>query len=308
MLAAWMLYVLAFAEPLACSTPTFDAGRAYVGQRLVHKFALRNSSTEIVTITDVRGSCGCAAPEISRRQLQPGESAELTVDVNSLSQPAGPVRWNTHVEWRCGDHHGRSTYEVTAHLIREIEIEPAALALHALPGFQHEIRIHDRRANPFRVTGIRTDSRLVQAEYSPERQTIQVRISDSCPEGTSRDVIAIATSDPKYPELRVPITVTRKTPARVAAYPARPTLTANASVLVQLRGKDGETVRVKHVEAGHPGLTARWTEGPGESSTLRIGLDKTRWDGQGLTSEVRVRLAAPACETLTIPVTVRIDD
>ena len=102
MFAAWMLCVLCSTDPLVCSNPTFDAGQAYVGQRLIHKFVVRNSAAEIMTITDVRGSCGCAAPEVSRRKLSPGESAELTVDVNTLSQPAGPVRWNTHVVWRCG--------------------------------------------------------------------------------------------------------------------------------------------------------------------------------------------------------------
>jgi hypothetical protein len=85
-------------------------------------------------------------------------------------------------------------------------------------------------------------------------------------------------------------------------------MTPNASVLVQLRGREGESVRVRNVETGHPALTARWTEGPGEFSTLRIGLDKSKWDGQAMTSEVRVRMATPAGESLTIPVMVRIED
>lgn len=308
MFAAWLLCVLSGADPFAGSTTTIDAGQVFVGQRLVRKFTLRNSAAEVMTITGVKASCGCAAPELSRRQLQPGESAELTLDVNTLSQPAGPIRWNAHVDWHCGAQKGRSTFELTAHLIREIEVEPAALALQAQPGFQHEILVKDHRTDPFHVTGVRTSSNVIRAEYIAERRSIRVCVAETCPEGTSSDVVTIATDDRKYPELRVPITVTRTAPARIVAYPARPNLTPSASVLVQLRGRDGETMRVERVETGHAALTSRWTEGPGPFATLRIGLDKSKWDGQGIASELRVRFATPAGETLIIPVTLRIDE
>lgn len=42
-------------------------------------FTCTNSGTSAVTITDVRISCGCLAPELDRKILPPGESGKLTV-------------------------------------------------------------------------------------------------------------------------------------------------------------------------------------------------------------------------------------
>ena len=48
--------------------------------------------------------------------------------------------------------------------------------------------------------------------------------------------------------------------------------------------------------------------GPGSLTTLRIGLDKAKWDGQPVSTEVKIHFAEPAGEVTTIPVLIRLDD
>ena len=98
MLPTLLALVLApAADPLELARPTFDAGEVRAGAPLVRRFPFRNAGPEPLTITDLQASCGCLTPTLARRTYAPGESGELTLEVNTLSQPEGPVRWRLRV-------------------------------------------------------------------------------------------------------------------------------------------------------------------------------------------------------------------
>jgi hypothetical protein len=312
MFTAWMLCLIPAADPLVVSPPSVDAGQVFVGQQLVRRFSIRNAGAEPLAITDVRASCGCAAPTLDRRTLKPGESTEVKVDVNTLSQPAGPIRWNVHIDWRAGSIEGRTTLELTAHLIREIELEPAALALVAAPGFHHDVVLTDRRPTALTMTAAHVETAGLRAEILPatssRSRAVRIHVLDSAPAGMTTDTLHIGTDDPKYPELRVPITVTRRSTARLTALPERPIIPTGGSVLVQLRGREQMPVRIERVETDHPALTTRWAAGPGSFATVRIGIDKSKWDKQPFSATVTVHCLSPDGQTIAIPVSVRNDD
>ena len=94
------------------------------------------------------------------------------------------------------------------------------------------------------------------------------------------EALRIATDDPKYSEPRVPITVTCKQAMRVTAAVQRPAVMPGSSVLVQLRGRDGEVIRIDHVEPSNVMLAVRDTAGRGNfgaalhHSTARNGTAK----------------------------------
>ena len=106
----------------------------------------------------------------------------------------------------------------------------------------------------------------------------------------------------------MPVTVTCKPVARVTVIPERPIVTPDGSVLVQLRGRDGETIRIDRTESSNGALSMRSTAGPGDFATVRIRLDRAKWDGQATSAEVKVVLESPAGETVRIPVQIRADD
>src|SRR5262249_19414195 len=131
---------------------------------------------------------------------------------------------------------------------------------------------------------------------------IVVRVSPACPEGQFTETVTITTSDPNYPEIKVPVTIVHTRKRRVSALPSRLTRVAGGSGLVQLRGADGQPVQVEAIESGLPALTTRWAAGPGDLATVRVGLDRAKWRGEALTGEVRVRLREPAGGGVVIPV------
>ncbi len=88
------------AEPLL-KTPQPIAARGDVkaGPPLVHTFPLTNASDGPVAITAGEAGCGCVRRAFSATLLKPGETATLTVEVNTLTQPDGPNRWPLKVRY-----------------------------------------------------------------------------------------------------------------------------------------------------------------------------------------------------------------
>jgi Protein of unknown function (DUF1573) len=306
-------------EPLKFDAPSLDAGEVKAGPALVRRFAFVNAGAAPLSVTDLKASCGCATPTLTQRTYQPGERGELALEVNTLSQPAGPQRWTLTVGYRCGDRAGAVTLELTAKLVKVIDVSPVALQFHGC-GQEHEISVSARspeHARSLHVVGVRTSSSKLRVKgpdggsdaFAAPGQTlvssawhVRVSVADDCPEGTHSEAVWLRTDDPDYAELKVPVTIIREAKRQTTAAPSKVTLVAGGSALVQLRDADGRPVKVEAAEASHKALTCRWAAGPGALATLRVGLDRGQWDGGELTGEVRVRANGQA---LVIPVAVR---
>jgi hypothetical protein len=308
-----LFFALAIAaDPLAASQSAIDAGEVRVGPPLVRRFSFSNTAAEPLTITEVKSSCGCLAPKLSKRVFAPGERGELAVEVNTLSQPVGQQRWAFTLSYHCGGAASEQTFALTARLFKEVEISPAAVAFQGDGEMTSHVTIVDRRPRPLRVQAVTASAGYLKATGADKAADgsvhLALHVAADCPEGRHAESVSIMTDDPDYPEIKLPVTILRRAKQRVVALPARATLVAGGSALVQLRAADGTSVRVEAIEPSTPAFACRWAAGPAERATVRIGLDRSKWDGRPFTGEVRVRLAAPAGETVVIPVSVRLEE
>jgi hypothetical protein len=115
--------------------------------------------------------------------------------------------------------------------------------------------------------------------------------------------VQIFTSDPEYPELRVPVTVVKELRAAVRATPSEVNLTAGAGArVVLLRGAEGEEVEVAGVDCEDPAIRCTRAKGPGNMATLRLQVDSSKVPADGLHTSVRVRFARPADVSIDVPV------
>lgn len=62
---------------------SFDFGTLEEGEKVEHVFKFENTSTNPLTISNARGSCGCTVPEWPREPIAPGESGEIKVKFDS---------------------------------------------------------------------------------------------------------------------------------------------------------------------------------------------------------------------------------
>jgi hypothetical protein len=299
---------------LRFADPTKDAGEVRRGPVLAHHFAFVNEGPNAVVITEGRASCGCLTPRFSAKLLKPGDEGWLELEVNTLSQPAGPNSWRVQVFYRDGDESRETAVQLSAQLVAEIDVQPASLSI--LCGEQArtcEIVVTDKRPKPLTVTSSSASSPKLRTDlHKADKGThkIGVEVAADYPEGRHDDVVSIYTDDPAYREIRVPVTVVKRGRQRLSAAPEQVKFEGPAgqplpSRIVLLRDADNQAVIVDQATADDPALICRWAAGPQTMSTLKVLVDSSRLNGRtSVRSTIRVELKEPVPQTMTIPVEV----
>jgi hypothetical protein len=308
-----LVILLKLAAPLRADLhfPLIEAklGDAYSGRPLGQRFTFTNKGPTVVSIQRLSASCGCMTPRLDKLNYQPGESGSFVLEVNTLTQPVGPNLWHVDVIYTDGDQPRQKELLLRANLHREINVEPAKLALSSTGPISHDIRISDSRPLPLHITLAQTSSPHLATQVIKETDgrsyRIHLMVKDSLPVGRHEEMLGIITDDPGYRELRIPVTINRRLRTGVTATPASVTLTIPPgqpapSRVVLLRGENEQEVIVDRIETDNPALTCRWAAGPGKMATLRISAVAPA--GALPRGIVRVHLKKPSVVTVTIPV------
>jgi hypothetical protein len=313
---------------LECAEPTVRAGEVRSGTPLACDFHLVNRGTQPVEITDVRATCGCLKPQLDRRQVPPGTEAVVHIEVNTLTQPAGPHTWLIRVVYTEEGRPGELGLVLGAKILSEIAVQPPLLTLFlqagtAGPGeptagaaIGHTITVTDRRPRPLAITAVQSSSPYLRVHVGEARRDpaghwarpLQVEVAADCPPGRQDAVLRILAEDATYPELNVPVTIVQRSATEVRASPEAVTLSGPAgqplpSHIVLLSAPNDQEVVVEHVECDNPAVQCHWAAGPGHRATLKIRVDAAKIPGGTLRTEVRVHLTRPTLQAVTIPLT-----
>lgn len=311
------------ASALDCSESVAAKGEVKTGSALVHSFTLNNRGMGLLTITRVEASCGCLRRALSRTVLQPGDSATLTLDVNTLTQPAGPNRWQVVVGYRLEKpgsppEMGEALLQMTATLKQEIAVAPPQLALSTAASANKPVSlvivVTDIRAQPLTVlkAGVTSPHLSVelgvrrQGATGESRQELTITLAADAPAGQWDDVIVLTTNDPGYPDLRVPVRVSKRPAGEVIASPESVAVRFGANsdaiaTLVQIRRADGKAVTIASAECDQSVVALKWSTGAAAVGAVRITVSELAAAQSG-TAIVRVKLADPAAQSIDIPV------
>lgn len=115
------------APRLVCDEPSYDFGERDSSEVVSHVFTLRNEGDLTLEIGRVRPSCGCTVARLSRQQIPPGETAEITTEF-SLKGRSGRQRKNIRVENNDPTNQAFMLY-LEGNIITELTIEPPHLYL-----------------------------------------------------------------------------------------------------------------------------------------------------------------------------------
>src|SRR5262249_39425398 len=160
------------------------------------------------------------------------EQGTLVLEVNTLSQPPGANTWGLHIHYRAGSTALEETLQLTAQLITDISVQPATMAIFADQAVGHEITLIDRRDRPLSITAFRPSSPHLRAQLTDQYRDVQARaickvrlqVDNDFPPGRHEEFLAIQTNDPEYPELKVAITVNKRSKQRLTPTPESVTL------------------------------------------------------------------------------------
>ncbi len=302
MFAALLALLICAQDPMIADQTSVDRGQTRVGPPLTQTFRLTNHGQQPLIITGVNSTCGCLAPKLDRTSLAPNDSATLTVEINTLSQPAGPVAWTTRVGWRTDSDSGELPLTVKANLIAEIRVEPAAVAFQVRRTRSVDLTITDSRAKPFRILATGSTLPQVTTELLPTSdksiQRIRLTASAEGPPGVQSAVAWFTTDDPLYPQIRVPVTLTVPVKTRVSASPSVLFL-EGSSGRVLLRDGEGQSVHVERIDIEGP-LTAT-----AKGGVVTVTSDKTKLVNSPTSGKLIVHLSKPVVESISIVVDIR---
>ena len=71
------------AAVLILKEKAFDFGPLQEGEKVEHVFEFTNTSSNPLTISNAKGSCGCTVPEWPKEPIAPGEKGEIKVKYDS---------------------------------------------------------------------------------------------------------------------------------------------------------------------------------------------------------------------------------
>ena len=179
------------------------------------KYRFTNRSNRVVTIKELKPSCGCLNPRLEKRVYQPGESGQFSVRVETAGEEPGPKDYFINVSYE--DSRPRQV-ELSFKFIlpeRKIVIRPRALLFYQLGtgATRREIVVTDFREQTLKIVDIACKSPFVSAGVTHAGTTpfghyemrISVTVADGIPPGKHETLLKLKTDDPDYPVLHVPL-------------------------------------------------------------------------------------------------------
>ena len=298
---------------LTADRPDADRGVVRTGPPLVQHFRITNISPTSLRILGVTTPCGCLAPSVRPDSLAPGESATVTLSVNTLTPAAGRQTWRGVVRTAVSTSGGppelsELPWSLTAELVREVALTPPALAITAAgeKPIAMTVVVSDSRSKPLIIRGVvATSPHLKTTAGTPTGGSTPITVTalPSLPEGESLETVVIHTDDPTCPELRLPVTLRKRQNAVAVARPSNAEVLLSpgqesAVTLVQLRSPSGEMLKLESVVSADPRVTVT-AAAAGRAVTVRLVVRPGReTSGKAI---VRVNFSEPV-GLVTIPV------
>jgi len=175
-----------------------------------HTFVVTNKSRRTLDIGQVRASCTCAATGETGRQLRPGESFDVHVRLDTS-------RWIGPVAGACEVIFTNAPTEPLVLQVRANVFSPTARFSHDRVYFPELVRgtsaqriititNEDAHTAKWRITGLRTSSPLVRADYRRDDRKIICGVSAQAPLGPLRERICVDVQTPTGPsDIEIPV-------------------------------------------------------------------------------------------------------
>ncbi len=184
-------------------------------------FAFTNTSDRPVKITALRPSCGCLDPRLPKTIWAPGERAVFSLKILATREPPGPKEYTCRVEYDDGE-----SRETLLRLKVDLPEQKLVVTPKALIIYQNTpdpvtrpIALSRHLSRRINLLDVKTSSPLATAAIGQDRisaegvRTAEVLVTvGDVPPGRHQVFVHIATDDPDYPEVRVPVLVMGPSP------------------------------------------------------------------------------------------------
>ncbi|HUE70626.1 MAG TPA: DUF1573 domain-containing protein [Pirellulaceae bacterium] len=193
-------------------TMRHDFGHVAHGSQRSFAFEVTNLYEEDVHIADVRTSCGCTSPSITKNTLKSWEKGAILATLNT--QSFAGQRHATITVVIDKPYYAEVQLLVTVNIHNDIEISPGAVSFGNVElgaAVEREVTVtYYGRRNNWQIKDVQSANQNLEVELSgPLRQAdrvsyrMVVRLKDSAPTGYLNDTLNLVTNDQRLPSVAV---------------------------------------------------------------------------------------------------------
>ncbi|WP_425614901.1 DUF1573 domain-containing protein [Anatilimnocola sp. NA78] len=195
---------------------THDFGHVARGAKTEFAFEIQNTYEEDVHIAEVRSSCGCTTPTVSKTTLKTWEKGAVVAAFNTKSFTG--QRNSTLTVVIDKPFHAEVQLQVTGYIHSDVDFQPGSIAFGDVDQgttVQQKVAVTFYGRNNWNITDVRSVNEHLEVELSDAvrgggRTTYQmsVKLKGEAPAGYISDTLTLVTDDRNLPT--VPLTVEGK--------------------------------------------------------------------------------------------------
>jgi hypothetical protein len=292
--------------------PNFNFGKVDSGQIVKHDFIFTNTGNQRLEITEARPSCGCMTVGTWDKQVEPGETGVIQIELNS-SGYAGPV--TKAVTVICNDPAQPTVILYLSGTIwKPIDVTPQMAMFTPGPDGQTNdtrvLKIVNNLEEPVNISKPVWTNDSFQVELKPVREGMEyeLRVTARAPFGleSRSTAIILKTSSPRIPELVIKailyvqpaVTVS---PLQISIPPGPLANVSEATISIQ--NNTTNSLKLSEPGVNVEGATARLQEiQPGRTFILSVIFPVGFTNQPGNAIEIHAKSNHPQYPMITVPV------
>ena len=203
-----------------------EFGHVAQGAKTEYLFEIQNPYEEDVHIADIRSSCGCTTPTITKSTLKTWEKGAVLATFNTktfIGQRSATVTVVFDKPF-----YAEVQLTVGGYIHSDVDFQPGSVAFGDVSqgeGATQQLAVTYRGTNAWKITDVRSANRHLEVDLSDATRTVNsviyrmnVTLKPTAPAGTLMETLNIVTNDPRLPN--VSLTVEGKVVPPLSVSPA----------------------------------------------------------------------------------------
>lgn len=193
------------------ATTSHDFGHVARGSKTEFAFEIQNSYEEDVHIADVRTSCGCTTPTITKPTLKTWEKGAIVATLNTKSFLGHRTSTLTVVIDK--PFYAEVNLNIAGYIHSDVDFQPGSVAFGDVDqgaASQKEVTVTYFGRQTWQITDVRSANPHLEVELSDAKKTgngvaykMLVRLKDDAPAGAIHDTLTLVTNDQRLPTVSI---------------------------------------------------------------------------------------------------------
>jgi hypothetical protein len=193
------------------ATTTHDFGHVARGSKTEFAFDIQNTYEEDVHIADVRSSCGCTTPTITKPTLKTWEKGTILATLNTKSFLGHRTSTLTVVIDK--PFYAEVSLNIAGYIHSDVDFQPGSVAFGDVDqgaASQKEVAVTYYGRQTWQITDVRSANPHLEVELSDAKKTgngvtykMVVRLKDDAPAGAIHDTLTLVTNDQRLPTVSI---------------------------------------------------------------------------------------------------------